>query len=139
MKISGREFLQAINEFFSNSDPATETFLILILPGVLLSIFLVFYNNHKNKASKDPFFNVSRTDFEVIEHIRLQKGLEEFDRDFLMNIAFTYSVKPTRMLLDQATFERIEQMMQEKLKRIGANPAENKTLEFLLRIKKKLF
>jgi hypothetical protein len=30
-------------------------------------------------------------------------------------------------------------MMQEKLKRIGANPAENKTLEFLLRIKKKLF
>lgn len=139
MKISGREFLQALHEFFSKSDPATETFLLLLLPGLLLSIGLVFYNNKKNKANTDPFLNVSRTDFEVIEQIRLQKGLEEFDRDFLMNIAFTYSVKPTRMLLDRATFDRIEEMMIDKLKRIGANPSDNKTLEFLLRIKKKLF
>ena len=139
MKITGHEFLKALNDFFSSTNPATETFLLLLMPALLLCIALLLYDVKKKKEQRDPFFNLSKTDFEVLEHIRLQKGLEEFDRDFLMNIAFTYSIKPTRMLLDQATFERIEEMMTEKLKKIGANPAENKSLEYLKNIKKKLF
>ncbi len=139
MKITGHEFLKALNDFFSGTNPATETFLLLLMPALLLCIGLLLYDVKKKKEQRDPFFNLSKTDFEVLEHIRLQKGLEEFDRDFLMNIAFTYSIKPTRMLLDQATFERIEEMMTEKLKKIGANPAENKSLEYLKNIKKKLF
>ncbi|HNX77067.1 MAG TPA: hypothetical protein PLM07_19045 [Candidatus Rifleibacterium sp.] len=139
MKITGREFLQALDEFFSKSNSSTEIFLLLILPALLISIGLLLYDVKKKKAQNDPFFNMSKTDFEVLEHIRLQKGLEEFDRDFLINIAFTYSIKPTRMLLDQATFERIEEMMTEKLKKIGANPAENKSLEYLKSVKSKLF
>ncbi len=139
MKITGHEFLKALNDFFSGTNPATETFLLLLMPALLLCIALLLYDVKKKKEQRDPFFNLSKTDFEVLEHIRLQKGLEEFDRDFLMNIAFTYSIKPTRMLLDQATFERIEEMMTEKLKKIGANPAENKSLEYLKNIKKKLF
>ncbi len=139
MKITGREFLQALDEFFSKSNSTTEIFLLLILPALLISIGLLLYDVKKKKAANDPFFNMSKTDFDVLEHIRLQKGLEEFDRDFLINIAFTYSIKPTRMLLDQSTFERIEDMMTEKLKKIGANPAENKSLEYLKNVKSKLF
>ncbi len=139
MKITGHEFLKALNDFFSGTNPATETFLLLLLPALLIGIGLLLYDVQKKREQKDPFFNLSKTDFEVLEHVRLQKGLEEFDRDFLMNIAFTYSIKPIRMLLDQATFERIEEMMTEKLKKIGANPAENKSLEYLKNIKKKLF
>ncbi len=138
MKITGHEFLQALNDYFSSGSSETEIFILLIFPGVILSIALLFYSSKPLKVS-DPFANMSKKDFELLEHIRLQKGLEEFDRDFLINIAFTYSVKTTTILLDPSSFERIEQLITEKLKKNGENPAQNKSLNYLQSLKKKLF
>lgn len=138
MKISGREFLQTLNNFFNKTDPQTETFLLLILPALIFTLVLITY---KGKAAKnsDPYSSLSKKDLETIEHIRLQKGLEEFDRDFIINIAFEFSLKPTRLLLDQSAFAIIEERLTDKLKKNGENPTQNKSLNYLKTIRKKLF
>ena len=56
-----------------------------------------------------------------------------------MSVAFTWSIKPTRMLLDPATFGRVEEMMTEKIKKSGEDPANNKSLIYLKNLRKKLF
>lgn len=138
MSLTGREVLQALQEYFSSSNQQTETFLMLILPACFLIIALL-YIRIKPEKSVDPYFAISKQDFELLEHIRIQKGLEEFDRDFLMSVAFTWSIKPTRMLLDPATFGRVEEMMTEKIKKSGEDPASNKSLIYLKNLRKKLF
>lgn len=138
MTLTGREVLQALQDYFSSSNQQTETFLMLILPAFLLTIALLYVRTKPGK-SVDPYFAISKQDFELLEHIRIQKGLEEFDRDFLMSVAFTWSIKPTRMLLDPATFGRVEEMMTDKIKKSGEDPASNKSLIYLKNLRKKLF
>ncbi len=138
MVLSGREVLQALQDYFNSSNQQAETFLMLILPAFLLTIALLYVRTKPGK-SVDPYFAISKQDFELLEHIRIQKGLEEFDRDFLMSVAFTWSIKPTRMLLDPATFGRVEEMMTEKIKKSGEDPANNKSLIYLKNLRKKLF
>lgn len=138
MKISGREFLRAMSDYFSQGEYETEIFLLLILPGILLTIALLFYSS-KSSDDKDPFTSLPQKDFDLLDSIRMQKGLEEFDRDFLINIAFSYSIKPVHMLLDKDIFERVEQSILEKLKKTGENATSNKSLSYLKNIKKKLF
>ncbi len=138
MTLSGREVLQALHEYFNSSNQQAETFLMLILPALFLTIALVYVKTSPAKSA-DPYFSISKQDFELLEHIRIQKGLEEFDRDFLMSVAFTWSVKPTRMLLDPATYDRIEEMMTDKIKKSGEDPAGNKSLIYLKNLRKKLF
>ncbi len=138
MTLTGREVLQALQDYFSRSNQQTETFLMLILPAFLLTLALLYVRTKPGK-SVDPYFAISKQDFELLEHIRIQKGLEEFDRDFLMSVAFTWSIKPTRMLLDPATFNRVEEMMTDKIKKSGEDPANNKSLIYLKNLRKKLF
>ncbi len=138
MKLSGREFLQTLNAFFNKTDPQTETFLLLILPALIFTLVLALYKG-KPAKNTDPYSSLNKKDIETIEHIRLQKGLEEFDRDFIINIAFEFSLKPTRLLLDQSAFTIIEERLIDKLKKNGENPAQNKSLGYLKTIRKKLF
>jgi len=138
MKLSGREFLQTLNDFFNKTDPQTETFLLLILPALIFTLVLALYKG-KPVKNADPYSSLSKKDIETIEHIRLQKGLEEFDRDFIINIAFDFSLKPTRLLLDQNTFTAVEEMMIDKIKKNGENPSQNKSLTYLRTVRKKLF
>lgn len=138
MKISGREFLRTLSDYFSQAQYESEIFLLLILPGIVLTIALLFYNS-KSSSEKDPFASIPPKDFELLDSIRMQKGLEEFDRDFLINIAFNFSVKPTHLLLDKDCYERVEMSMIEKLRKSGENPAANKSLNYLKTLKKRLF
>ena len=51
MKITGHEFLKALNDFFSGTNPATETFLLLLLerePGSASPALLILPQPHFN-------------------------------------------------------------------------------------------
>lgn len=138
MKLSGKEVLRTLSEYFSQSQYESEILLLLILPGILLTIALLFYSS-KSGGEEDAFTSIIKKDYDLLDSIRMQKGLEEFDRDFLINIAFKFSINPVHMLLDKEIFERVEISMIEKLKASGENLTSNKSLNYLKVLKKKLF
>ncbi|PKL47282.1 MAG: hypothetical protein CVV42_13625 [Candidatus Riflebacteria bacterium HGW-Riflebacteria-2] len=137
MKISGREFLRNLSEFFSESNYEAEIILMLILPVSALVIFIFFINSRR--ASANPFESIPAKDMEFIDSARLQKGLEEFDRDFLLELALTYKVKPGYIFIDPEVFVRVETGFRLQLIEDGETPENNTRFKHLLKLKKKLF
>lgn len=138
MKMTGHKLLGHLNDYFSRGDYETEIFLLLILPAFIFTLVLLLYKGGE-KGEKDGFTPLSDKDFEILENIRQQKGLEEFDRDFLINLAATNAVKPIHLLINKEIFERVERILREELAEEGKNPAQNKNMIYLSKLKKKLF
>jgi len=137
MKISGREFLRSLSEFFSEANYEAEIILMLILPISALVIFIFFINSRRSSAN--PFESIPAKDMEFIDSARLQKGLEEFDRDFLLELALTYKVKPGYLFIDPEVFLKVETGLKLKLLEDGETPENNNRFKHLIKLKKKLF
>ena len=137
MKLSGREFLRSISEFFSDTNYEAEIILMLILPLSAVIIFLFFLNSRRSSAN--PFESIPAKDMEIIDTVRLQKGLEEFDRDFLLELALTYKVKPGYIFIDPEVFLKVETGLKLKLLEDGETPENNNRFKHLLKLKKRLF
>jgi len=137
MRISGRDFLRSLSQFFSEANYEAEIILMLILPISALVIFLFFLNSRR--ASANPFESIPAKDMEFIETARLQKGLEEFDRDFLLELALTYKVKPGYIFIDPEVFLKVETGFRLQLLEDGETPETNNRFKHLLKLKKKLF
>ncbi len=137
MKMSGREFLRSLSEFFSQSNYEAELILLFILPVSALVIFIFFINSRRSSAN--PFESIPAKDMEFIDSARLQKGLEEFDRDFLLEMALTYKAKPGYIFIDPEVFLRVEKNFRLKLIEDGETPEKNTRFNHLLKLKKKLF
>ncbi|EKD83270.1 MAG: hypothetical protein ACD_39C00776G0002 [uncultured bacterium] len=137
MKLSGREFLRSLSEFFSQTDYEAELLLLLILPVSMLIIFLFYINSRRSATSL--FDTIPEKDLEFIDTVRLQKGLEEFDRDFLIELALTSRVKPGYIFIDLDAFTKAEQGLKSKLLEQGDNPEKDNKYQHLLKLKSKLF
>ncbi len=137
MKLSGRELLRSISDFFSQTNYEVEMLLLLILPFSML-VILMFYL-HSRRSSANPFDSIPARDLEFIDTVRLQKGLEEFDRDFLLEIALTYGVRPGYIFIDAEAFTKAEHAFKIKLLEQGDSPEKNGRYQHLLKLKGKLF
>ncbi|KAF1079692.1 MAG: hypothetical protein GQF41_4007 [Candidatus Rifleibacterium amylolyticum] len=137
MRISGREFLRSLSQFFSEANYEAEIILMLILPISALVIFLFYLNSRRSSAN--PFESIPAKDMEFIDTVRLQKGLEEFDRDFLLELALSYKVKPGYIFIDPEAFLKVETGFRLQLLEDGETPENNNRFKHLLKLKKKLF
>ncbi|MBU1109433.1 MAG: hypothetical protein KKB51_22320 [Candidatus Riflebacteria bacterium] len=137
MKLSGREFLRNINDFFSQANYETEMILMFIVPiGILIVLF--FYVNSR-RTSGNPFDSIPAKDMEFIETVRLQKGLEEFDRDFLLEMAIIYHLKPEYIFIDLEVFVKAEISLKTKILEDSLIPEKSAKFQHLLKLKDKLF
>ncbi|EKD82934.1 MAG: hypothetical protein ACD_39C00998G0004 [uncultured bacterium] len=137
MKLSGREFLRSISDFFSQTNYEVEMLLLLILPFIMLVIFMFYLRSRRSSTAL--FDSIPAKDLEFIDTVRLQKGLEEFDRDFLLEIALTYGVKPGYIFIDAEAFTKAEHAFKIKLLEQGDSPEKNGRYQHLLKLKSKLF
>ena len=138
MKISGKFFLNALNDYFNRPEFSVDVVIYLFLPLIIFSIVLYFYSNPQ-KSNKDPFEEIPDDEMNLLKQISAQKGLNSFDRDFLIMQALNYFVKPAKILLDQQTFEQIEAKLESKAKKAGITPDEDENVKNMKKLKQKLF
>ncbi len=138
MKISGKLFLTALNDYFNKPDFSVDVILYLFLPVIVFSIILYFYSNPR-QSNKDPFEEIPSDEMELLKQISAQKGLNSFDRDFLIMQALNYYIKPAKILLDQQTFEQIEAKLENKAKKEGITPESDENVKNMRNLKRKLF
>ena len=138
MKMSGKLFLNTLNEYFSRPEFSVDVIIYLFLPLIFFSIILYFYSNPR-QSNKDPFDDIPSDEMELLKQISAQKGLSSFDRDFLIMQALNYYIKPTRILLDKQTFEQIENKLEIKAKKEGISPNEDENVKNMRNLKQKLF
>lgn len=138
MKLTGKAFLSAIDEYFSHGDLGIETTLILLLPGLIFMLWLFLYSK-PDKAGQDPFDDIPDKDMELIKQVASQKGLSSFDRDFLITQALSMYVKPISILLDKNTFERCEKILADKAVKAGNSPDSDENVKAIKQLKSKLF
>lgn len=137
MKISGKEFLNTINQYFNQADYDT-SFYWLFFSAILFLVILYIYIN-RGQAYKDPFEDIPEKDMELLKQISAQKGLSSFDRDFLIMQALTFYIKPAKILLDRETFEKVEKKMEDNNKKTGEPIGSDENIRNMKRLKAKLF
>ena len=136
MKISGREFLRALSEYLGQAQYESEISMFVVFIISLLVVLLLFQHDKKSSISFD---NIPDADLEVINAARLQRGLEEFDRDFLLEIALSFQLKPSHIFIDPAIFDRAEKALAKQLQQAGETPEQNGRYKHLQKLRKKLF
>lgn len=138
MKISGQEFLTAISEYFNRPDFSFTNIVLLFFLPLLIYIIWVVASNSRN-TQKNPFDDIPPDEMELLAQISAQKGISSFDRDFLIMLALNYYIKPTKILLDKDTFERVLKKLEESAKKAGVQPESDEQVKNLYRLKEKLF
>ena len=135
---SAPENLKAVNRYFKGGAYDFEIFLVLLFPAFLIIIYLLLQRRQANMASE--LEKISDKDFDFIEMVRLQKGLEEFDRDFLLQLSFESSITPVyQVLIDKGVFEMVEASLLDRLNKQGESTESNKRIKYLRKLKAKLF
>ncbi|GEM_PF-928055 len=135
---SAQENIKYVNRYFNSGAYDFEILLVLLFPAITIILFLLL---QKREASVQAAMEkVSDKDMDFIEMVRMQKGLEEFDRDFLMQLSFENSIKPIyQVFIDKQVFEKIESIQIEKLAERDEIPDSNKRIRYLRKLKAKLF
>ena len=133
------ETIKAVDRYFSQGeDYDFEIFFLLLFPAIVILIFLYFSRKSSNKEIE--LDKIPEKDMDFIEMVRLQKGLEEFDRDFLLQLSFENSVKPIyQLLIDKDVFEKVEKTLINLQKDNKTSSGSNKRLDYLRSLKFKLF
>jgi hypothetical protein len=135
----GYRVLRTLNEFFSSAPYEGEVIFILLLPTIIIAILLIFFREKSQPQSFEELRAIDKN-IETFEVIRLQRGLEEFDRDFLLEIALDHHCAPAyKMLMNKEIFERVEKELIFDLKQKGESINDNKRLQYLLKLKKRIF
>ena len=138
MKISGQEFLAALSEYFNRPDFSITHILLLLLLPLFLYIVWVIASNSRN-TKKNPFDDIPANEMDLVVQISAQKGISSFDRDFLIMQALNFYIKPTKILLDRDTFERILRKLEDNAKKAGIQPESDELVKNMIRLKEKLF
>jgi len=136
-KIGYNEFAKAIREYFSPRPYENEVLLLLLLPTIIILIWLFFSMRPASKRTAVPS---SKRDLEFFETARLQKGLESFDRDLLVDLAERANIQPIyRILLDRKLYEKALKRSEEDAAQGRPGAADRKTLDYLRRLQKSIF
>jgi hypothetical protein len=133
------ETIKAVDRYFSRGEAYDlEIFLLLLFPAIVILIFLYF--SRKDSSKEIELDKIPEKDMDFIEMVRLQKGLEEFDRDFLLQLSFENSIKPIyQLLIDKNVFEQIERKIIKSEKRKESSSSSSKRIDYLRSLKLKLF
>lgn len=135
---SAPDNIKAVNRYFSSGAYDFEVLLLLLFPAIIILIMLLLQKRAPSVESE--MEKISEKDFDFIEMVRLQKGLEEFDRDFLLQLSFESSVSPVyQILIDKDVFEKIEAQLIDKISERGESTDSNKRIRYLRKLKLKLF
>ncbi len=135
----GYKILRTLNDFFSSAPYEGEVVFVLLLPTFIIIILLIFFREKPQPQSFEELRAIDKN-IETFEVIRLQRGLEEFDRDFLLEIALEHHCAPAyKMLMNKETFERVEKELIFELKQKGESLETNKRLDYLKKLKKRIF
>lgn len=130
--------IKAVKRYFTEGAYENEIFLALIFPAVLILLFILVIRRDKSEVNIHA--NIPDKDFDFIEMVRLQKGLEEFDRDLLIELASENSIKPLyQVLIDKELFEKVENELIEQIAAKGESPDQNRRIRYLRKVKSKLF
>ena len=138
MKISGKLFLNVLNDYFNRPDFGVDLILIPFIIAFIFLIILYIYINPR-KSNKDPFDEIPSEEMELLKQISAQKGLSTFDRDFLIMQALNYYIKPAKILLDKNTFEQILLKLENKAKKSGISPESDENVKSMKALRNKLF
>lgn len=129
--------LREVSEYFSRSDYELEILLLLLTPIVLISFVAYFHKGFKGTYSAESSLN--KRDFELIEMVRKTKRLEEFDRDFLLELAIENSIKPPYLpFIDKKSINKLEKELLKKAKHDNQK-TESERLRLFRQIKQSLF
>jgi hypothetical protein len=109
-----------------------------LFPAFILIIILLL--QRRSASTQAEIEKIPEKDFDFIEMVRLQKGLEEFDRDFLLQLSFEAGLKPVyQILIDKDAFEKIEEGLIDSISERGERADANKRVRYLRKLKLKLF
>lgn len=150
MKITGNQFLGILKDYFSGGHTTSaDIFWYLLLPGIIFTVILLIYtlwpggDNGNNFRSGDEdeedLHEEKESDFVLIDSIRLQKGLESFDRDFLVNICSENKADVVKVMLDKSALESLENKLWDKAVFQGLEPEKQRSVQYLRKLKKRLF
>lgn len=135
---SAPENIKEVNKYFKVGAYEYEILLALLFPALLILVFLFVTRKGAGKALE--LDKIPQKDLDFIEMVRLQKGLEEFDRDFLLQLSVENAIMPLyQALIDKETFEKIETKLIDSLNDEGENANANKRVKYLRKLKMKLF
>lgn len=127
---------RALQEYFSAGDDTVALIVVFIMGVVLLIVILqnAFSPREEESIASDK-------DLDFFEMVIQQKGLENFDRDLLLELAETGNIRPVyRVLIEIQAFERaLRKMEKEMSARMGASDDLPIRLDYLRRLKKRLF
>ncbi len=135
---SAPENIKAVNRYFKSGAYDFEILLVLLFPAIILILLLIF--QRRSGSAQAEIEKIPEKDFDFIEMVRLQKGLEEFDRDFLLQLSFEAGLKPIyQILIDKDAFEKIEEELIDSISERGERADANKRVRYLRKLKLKLF
>ena len=130
--------IKAMDRYFKKSSTEDYFAFFLVLPGLFLIAYIIL--TRLNAKPYEPKVTIPQKDWETFEMVRLQKSLEEFDRDFLVQLAQEFNCKPIyKILMEIDVFERVEKRLKASLIEKNINPDTNQRYQSLLALKKKIF
>ncbi len=126
---------RALREYFAAPPYENEVVVVLLIPAFLILAWLWF---SKGPTRTGPRFPAKELEF--FRMASLQKGLEEFDRTLLLDLAETYQIRPIyKLILERDAFRTL----QEKFRRDHPDTANTGTKKpsvvYLAQLEKKLF
>ncbi len=134
---SYKVFAKALRDYFSPHPWENEVLLLLLLPTIFILIWLFFSMRPSSKQTAVP---ASKRDLEFFEIARLQKGLESFDRDLLVDLAERADIRPVyRILLERRLYEKALRKAEEDTVQGLPGATDRKTIEYLRRLQKRIF
>ncbi|HOY68924.1 MAG TPA: hypothetical protein PLP29_18745 [Candidatus Ozemobacteraceae bacterium] len=129
---------KALRDYFSPHPYENEILILLLLPTFLILLWL-FYSM-RPAARRAGTVPASRRDLEFFETARLQKGLETFDRDLLVDLAERSGIRPIyRILLERRQFERALRRSEDEFAQGVSGAPDKKTLDYLRRLQRRIF
>lgn len=125
---------RALRDFLGPSPYENEVFILLLVPTVLGLFYLLVYR-HNNGSEK-----ASSKDLDFFEIVRLQKGLEEFDRDILIEVARIYDLKPIyKILLEPDAFDETLTFLKKDLKKSQKSIRLQQHIQYMNKIRNRIF
>ncbi len=127
---------RALQEYFSTGDD-TGVLIACFIVGIILLILIL----QSALSPREEEAIASDKDLDFFEVVIQQKGLENFDRDLLLELAEFGNVKPIyRILIEIQAFERALRKMEKEIPSRLHNADEIPIrLDYLRRLKKRLF
>ncbi|HNV69795.1 MAG TPA: hypothetical protein PKO06_08865 [Candidatus Ozemobacteraceae bacterium] len=127
---------RALQEYFSAGDDTA-----ILIVGFIVALGLLIIILQSALSSRETETVASDKDLDFFEVVIQQKGLENFDRDLLLELAEVGNIHPIyRILIEVQAYERALRKMEKEIHARLRNADEIPIrLDYLRRLKKRLF